>query len=227
MKNKKAMEREKIRKIIFWSGTLLVAASLALFAHIFYPVIFEELRYAFSSKNESVGQIILDGESGHEDDYIVPADNNFSIIIPKIGANAPVVRDVDPLNESEYRRRLREGIAHAKGTKLPGEAGNTFLFAHSSDDFYIENEYNTVFYLLSKLEKGDEFFIVYEGDIYRYAVEETRKVAPESVEYLDAISEESTATLMTCWPPGTAAKRLVVVGFLKEISDNGEIKIDR
>src|SRR5687768_8091733 len=43
----------------------------------------------------------------------------FQISIPKINANAPVIPNVDPFNEIEYKKSLENGVAHAKGTVMP------------------------------------------------------------------------------------------------------------
>jgi sortase A len=103
---------------------------------------------------------------------------------------------------------------------MTGEKGNTFLFAHSSDNFYTANHYNTVFYLLHKLENGDQFFIVYDDIVYKYIVSGTQEVSPDAVQYLETNSDDiQTATLMTCWPPGTTSKRLLVFGELEDFYD--------
>jgi len=107
-------------------------------------------------------------------------------------------------------------VAHAKGTAYPGEIGNSFYFAHSSDNFYNANRYNSVFYLLNKMEIGDVFYLVYKNEIYRYGVIEKSVVKPDAVEYIKKENDEKLATLMTCWPAGTTINRLVVVGKLIE-----------
>ncbi|MBU1133229.1 sortase, partial [Patescibacteria group bacterium] len=111
---------------------------------------------------------------------------------------------------------LTKGVAHAKGTVLPGEVGNSFYFAHSSNNFYNANRYNSVFYLLRKMESGESFFLVYEGNIFEYKVLEVKIVESETVEYLEGTTDKKLAILMTCWPPGTTIERLVVVGELIE-----------
>jgi LPXTG-site transpeptidase (sortase) family protein len=146
---------------------------------------------------------------------VAPVDNAFSIIVPKIGANAKVIEDVDPYNSAEYQLALTKGVAHARGTSFPGQGGNTFLFAHSSDNFYNANRYNSVFYLLHKLELGDAFYIIKDGVVYKYEVSATSVVSADAIEFLEDLGGETEhATLMTCWPPGTTLKRLVVVGNL-------------
>ncbi len=145
---------------------------------------------------------------------IKPADNNFSIIIPKIGVNSKIIENVNPSDKSEYLKKLKFGVAHSKTSGLPGDKKNTFIFAHSSNSFYDFKDYNSIFYLLYKLDKGDIFYLVYKGVVYRYEVEELRKVDKYKVEYLYSEKDDSSVILMTCWPPGTNKKRLLVFGKL-------------
>jgi sortase A len=156
-------------------------------------------------------------EKVSKSDYLKPADPSFSIIIPKIGANSAVVANVDPHDSREYQRALTKGVAHAKGSVFPGQIGNTFLFSHSSVNVYDANRYNSVFYLLRKLNEDDVFYLIYQGEIYQYRVSETKIVEADDVKYLDANTQKNQATLMTCWPPGTTLQRLLVIGDLVSI----------
>lgn len=205
----------KIGDILLKSGLLIVALSLLLFLFIFYPVFKKELGFIFFDKDDNP-EIILENLNGSEKNIekniIVPADKNFSIIIPKIGANEKIISNVNPLNESEYQKALKNGVAHAKGTSFPDGKGNVFLFAHSSGNFYENSRMNTVFFLLNKLEKGDKFSIVYKNKIYDYKVSNKKIVADDEVEYLKNNKNEEIVTLMTCWPPGTSYKRLLILG---------------
>jgi sortase A len=199
-------------------GLLSICAALGIFLLTFFPVIREELTYylhIFDQKvvKTSPNQMIPEGAQVME-----PVNKEFSILIPKINANAPVIAHVDPYNPRIYQYKLREGVAHAKGSALPGKGGNSFLFAHSAGNFYDASRYNAVFYLLTKLEAGDEVNIFYKGERIRYAVTSKRLVDPGSVHYL-ARTKEETLTLMTCWPPGTTLKRLIVQGKVKHESD--------
>lgn len=196
-------------------GTALSLAGALLVGGVFGPVIVEEARYAVRSDVEKGKIVSLDPAAGSRLDVLVPVDPEYSIVIPKIGANVPVVSDVDPLDPVAYRAALSRGIAQAKGSVSPGESGNVFLFAHSSDDFLTRGNYNTVFYLLDKLAVGDRFAIAYRGKLFSYRVFDRREVSADKVEYLHALSEENTVTLMTCWPPGTDLRRLLVFGVLE------------
>lgn len=139
-----------------------------------------------------------------------PVDPEFSIVIPKVGANVRVIANVNPANQKEYSEALKHGVAHASNTKLPGEGGHVFLFAHSTDYWWNVGTYNAVFYLLYKLEKGDEVDIFYKRHRFTYRVIGNEVVKPSQVEYLTRKSNKEFLTLQTCWPPGTTLERLVV-----------------
>jgi len=200
-------------------GLLLVALASLGALIIFFPVLTKEVSYFFSKPDENspVASSELDSmRFFNEKDVIIAKDPLFSIIIPKIGANSKVISDVDSQDSKVYQVALTKGVAHAKGSAYPGETGNSFYFAHSSDNFYNANRYNSVFYLLNKMEKGDFFYLVYKNWVYKYIITETSVVSPDKVEYLSNKNDKKTATLMTCWPAGTTISRLVVVGELVE-----------
>lgn len=192
----------KLSTYLVHFGLLLLAISILLFLLIFHPVITEEVKYNLRSKTDL-------------DKAIVPSDTDFGIVIPKIKANAAVIKNVDPYNANVYQRQLTKGVAHARGSALPGRAGNVFLFAHSSDNFYNANRYNSVFYLLNKLEKDDEIDLYFEKKKYQYRVSAKKIVAPTAIAYLKGSSFLNKLTLMTCWPPGTTLKRLIITGELR------------
>jgi sortase A len=202
---------EKKQKLLFRSGFFLVVLSGLLFFLIFYPVIGTEIGFLFSAKKQDV-RIGLVGERNEvSGDAVIPASLDFSLIIPKLEINSRVIADVDPFSARDYHVALKEGIAHAKGTSLPGESGNIFMFAHSSGNFYELNRTNPLFFLLNKLEKEDKLLVVYKNKLFNYQVTEKKVVASDAVEYLESRSDEETLTLMTCWPPGTDYERLLVV----------------
>lgn len=200
-------ERKRAKfPVSFYIGSVLVVASLILLGIVFYPAVNNEFNYTFHKPDANISV-----------SAIVAKDKDFSIVVPKIGANSKVIANVDPQNSLEYQVALTRGVAHAKGTSLPDESGNTFLFAHSSDTLLNANIFNSVFYLLNKIQKDDFFYIIYKEQIYKYKVVKTEIVAPTDVKYYGSTLEEGarTATLMTCWPPATTLKRLVVVGVLE------------
>lgn len=203
--------------VLLGLGLGFIGLSLALLAAIFYPSVVNEVRYRTNPPDSSSEVTIININGANQEEgkkYIVAADPFFSVVIPKIGANSKIIRDVDPLNSLEYQKKLTEGVAHAKGTALPGQQGNIFLFAHSSDNFINANRYNSVFYLINKLESKDKIYLIFNRKKYVYEVVDKKIVSAEEVSYLDPKSDLEKVTLMTCWPAGTTYKRLVVVAEL-------------
>ncbi len=192
-------------------GVGFLIGGLVLVVVQYSGLIKAELNYQFR-KNTSK-EIELDEENKQgkdESNYIIPVDKEFGLIIPEIGVNISVVPDVSPTDSREYQQVLSQGVAHVRGSPRPDENGNTVIFAHSSDSFYNANRYNSVFYLLNKLKKGDKIYLVYKNELYEYKLSEKAIVSAEEVDYM-ASSDSKQLTLITCWPPGLTLKRLVVV----------------
>ena len=194
---------KKLSSLFILLGTTLILFSIIIFIFTFYPVITAETSYTFSSHNKIAAA------------KITPVDEDFGIVIPKIGANAHVIADVNPYNESDYEQALTQGVAHAKGSAYPGESGNVFLFSHSSVNFYDALRYNAIFYLITKLEKGDVVYIFYKKQKLKYIVRDKIIVDPQAISFLSTKDKTHALTLMTCWPPGTTLKRLLIIAQLQ------------
>lgn len=209
LKSVKYLGSDKIARYLNFLGNLLIFISLTVLFLTFGPVIKEEVRYKLFNLLDI--KYSIDKENGVGGRLLVPTNTDFSIIIPKIMAVAPIFADTDPFDSANYLPVLRKGVAHAKGTSYPGEPGNTYLFAHSTDSFYNVGRYNAVFYLLGKLKKGDEIFVYYKNEKIRYLVDTVKVVEPGDIKYLGKVGDGNTLTLQTCYPPGTTLKRLIVV----------------
>ncbi len=131
------------------------------------------------------------------------------IVIPKVFVDAPIIFNVDPNDPTAYTAALRQGIAHASGTGFPDQGGLGYYFAHSSAP-ELRSQFNAVFYLLGKLEAGDEVFLWHEGKRFEYRVTEIRTVSPQDVAFLDEEHSTETIVMQTCWPPGTTTLRRLV-----------------
>lgn len=180
-------------------GITLILLSVAIAAWILGPAVWAEVSYA-SSVSRGTGPV----------PQPTPTDRTASIVIPKINADAPLVWDVDATDSRTYQRALSRGVAHARGTVRPGQPGNSFLFAHSSADLMTATRYNSVFYLIHKLESGDRITIWRDGTPYIYEVTGKRIVPPTETGVLSPQSDGYRLTLMTCWPPGTDISRMIV-----------------
>lgn len=151
---------------------------------------------------------------------ITPYDNR--IIIPKIGKNIPLVDvrldagfDFEHI-ENIFMKELEKGIVRYPGTAKPGEAGNSFIFGHSSNYPWMKGEYNSVFALLDELSFGDEIIVYYNQKKFVYVIREKKIVKPGNVKVLDRDPTKKELSLMTCWPLGTTLNRLIVFAELTE-----------
>lgn len=145
---------------------------------------------------------------------IDPASKDFGIVIEKINVNAPIVKNVSVTDATAYQSALRDGVAHAKGTALPGENGNFYLFAHSSLDYWALGKYATVFNMLRKLETGDTVAIFYQGKRFDYQVLDKKVVAGWDISPLTKKYDTPMMTLQTCYPPGTTLNRMIITAEL-------------
>ena len=205
-----------LKKVFSFLPQFLILAGLSILLLTFGWPLFYELKFRlhqFSPKQYQALQLNeVNRQTGKEEgkiEKIVPVSYDFGIVIPKIDANARVFPNIDPNKEEEFLPILRKGVAHAKGSSFPGQGKNIYLFAHSTDAFYHLGRYNAVFYLIGKLELGDEIDIFYKDKLFKYFVFEKKVVPPQAVEYLKSSGEE-ILTLQTCYPPGTTLRRLIV-----------------
>ena len=180
------MQSKRLRHLI---GNALMAFSLLLLVFIYYPII---SLYLFPPKIDR--QVLT---------------KSLYIEIPKINVASQIIPNVDPFNETEYRKSLENGIAHAKNTSLPEEKGTTFLFAHSSDTPWRITRYNIAFFRLPELKRGDSINIFRNGKTYKYKVSDKKTVWPNEVNYL-LNTQKDQLILQTCVPIGTSLKRLLV-----------------
>ena len=208
-------------------GNFLLFSSLFMIGKTIYSPVREEIKYFINNTLQKkfivAGKIdsIKIPESQNKGllakafnikqvEVLNPVDPEFSIVVPKIGANAKVIANTNAADEKEYLDVLEKGVAHTLCTAFPGEGGHVFLFAHSTDYFWNIGNYNAVFYLLYKLEKVDEVNLFYQGQRYVYKIIGHQVVDPSQVQYLTRKTNREFLTLQTCWPPGTTLKRLLV-----------------
>jgi len=143
----------------------------------------------------------------------IPAENKnaeFSLSIPSLNISTPIIADVDGADKEAYFKALEGGVAHYAGTAKPGEGSNIFIFGHSSFYSWAAGDYKEIFRNLEDIKIDDEIIVWWKNKKYSYKVTETNIVEPDDVSVLKPTAVEQI-TLMTCVPPGTAEKRLIVI----------------
>jgi len=139
----------------------------------------------------------------------------FYLTIDKLGIEKALVetnaKDLNP----------DDALGHYPGSALPGEVGNSFIFGHSVlPMFYSPKNYKAIFSTIDRLNAGDQILISYNNVDYKFFVEDHQLAKPVDVnplaEYKPRYLNESTITLMTCYPAGSKAMRYMVRGILAD-----------
>lgn len=132
------------------------------------------------------------------------------IIIPKINVDVPVVYDITSYEDAAIQKGLQRGVVHYGTTATPGQIGNNVIVGHSSNDLFDSGGYKFAFVLLDHMNNGDVIELNYQGKQYVYKVFNKAVVAPTDFSLVNTTPDKPVVTLITCTPPGTALKRLIV-----------------
>jgi LPXTG-site transpeptidase (sortase) family protein len=213
-------------------GNILMILGLMFLVVEIAPYLYDELKYDFnqlfgpryilngtdessSSTSSIFGHIISKSELS-----ITPVNTDFALVIEKIDVNVPVVPRVSVTVQAKYMEALRNGVAHAAVSDLPSEnAGNVYIFAHSSLNYWALGKYATAFNLLKKLETGDKVFVFYKQKRFEYHVTNKEIYPGWNVYPLTRAVIEPILTLQTCDPPGTTLNRLIVTAKLYKATE--------
>ena len=196
------------RNRIFRYSSIVIAVFCLVFVFLNFPLMVEKVK-PVQKTYETVKEVVRPTTAKSaplEPGETIPATD--TLVVPKIGVTAPIIYS-DTINEAAIDTDLQKGVVHYVDTALPGEAGNVFITGHSSNYWWIKGKYNYVFANLNRLTVGDQAKIYYQGNKILYQVTGVKTVLPTDVSVL-AQTETPTLTLMTCTPPGTNWKRLIV-----------------
>jgi LPXTG-site transpeptidase (sortase) family protein len=198
-------------------GYWLICFAISLVVVFFWPVVQAEASYRVN-KLQKVHFVIdpadlkkfpsLFSATTKESDLkiLTPVDREFGLVIPAIGVNVGVLPNVDLADDKVFDTGLKDKVAHGIGSSFPGQKGTIYIFGHSAD----LTSSQAVFYLLGKLQPGDEIDVFYNGWRFVYQVNEKKIIAADDLSFLENKGDERLV-LQTCWPVGTRLKRLIVV----------------
>ncbi len=146
-------------------------------------------------------------------------NKDMYISIDSIGIkNIKISPNVESADENVYNRYLKSGVAHFKGTPLPGDGGNSFIYGHSAVEAFFSRHKDypeTIFSRLDGIDVGQRVSIQRDGGTLEYVVRSKKIVDPTDFTVLQPIQDKENVTLMTCWPLGIGTKRLIVVAERK------------
>jgi LPXTG-site transpeptidase (sortase) family protein len=206
------------------SGSLMALGFLILGTQVVLPLIFFKTQNNISRPIRSSVLGLATGFNDFEYKELKNSQENtsnsvlnipdyFTLSIPELKISDAIVQ-TNSINLSP-----ETSLGHYKGSALPGQIGNAFIYGHSVLPwFFNPNNYRTIFSTLDNLKDGDEFVINFNNKEFKYKVESKTILDPDKVnplaEFKPKYLNESTVTLMTCYPAGTRAKRLLVNAVL-------------
>jgi sortase A len=202
VRRQKSKRSQHAQSLLFGLGMGTVVVAVMLFGFFNERFI---APFITPSRNVSSSSIIIDPNN-------TAIGNDPVLIIPKINVEIPVVYDEPSIEEDAVQKALERGVLHYATTSKPGEQGNGVIFGHSSNNILNGGKYKFAFVLLKRLEPNDIFYVQKDGKRYGYKVYDKKIVNPDETSVLNAKDKPATFTLITCDPPGTSLKRLVVVG---------------
>ena len=208
----------------FFSISLVVIGGVFL-ANALLPILQYEIKSGRFNQ-EMIAPVVL-GETVEEKEIDYTNPHNWFPTAPQLPVRPSKIThytlSIPELNIEEAvvqigGEDLMASLIHYPGTALPGQFGNAVIFGHSVlPQFFNPKNYKTIFSTLPKLKEGDEILVSFDGVLYRYQVVRMVETSPQDVTVLEQRYDNSYLSLITCVPPGTYLKRLVVVTRLVAI----------
>lgn len=226
---------DKLKRNLRLISILFVIIGVSIIFYVLFPIISWQIYFqpAFASQNITpsipraniiVASLIsqaIDGTDYTRAENWFPkfnpnntqAQNDtplYTISIPKINIEEASVSTVDT--------DLTRHLVNFQGTSIPSQNGNAVIFGHSTlPQLFNPKDYKTIFANAYKLKNGDSIYAFVKGVKYSYKIFKIIVVDPEDTSALVQDYDDSYLTLVTCTPPGTIWKRLIVKARLEKI----------
>lgn len=182
----------------------LITILIGAFIFFFYPVIKAEYNLFLLDRNNFKINIVYVEKKARQ---LTPINNQFGIVINKIGANGKIIDYADALSVQYV---LANGPVHLSNSAYPGEMGNIIIISNTPGDWYKYTRSNPEFYLMYKLVPGDIIQVFYRGEQFDYSVINSYKISEDKVKNFITKSDQKLLTILSGWPPGTTILRLVI-----------------
>lgn len=211
------------RKWLRVISLVILFLGLTVSLYIFAPLIFWQIYFAPFFAYQNINTPIP--RNGIEDytnaknwfpnfnpskDFGEPKVSLYTLSIPKIGIKDALVStaDID----------LGKHLINYPGTSVPGDSGNAVIFGHSTlPQLYNPKDYKTIFSNIYKLRIGDNIYSTINGVTYLHKIFNITVVNPDDTSAFTQNYNNSYLTLVTCTPPGTIWKRLVIKARLSKV----------
>ena len=134
--------------------------------------------------------------------------SNYYLSIPTLGIDNAYVSTTD--------NNVNLHLIHFPGTAVPPNVGNAAIFGHSTlPQWFDPHNPHAIFATAHTLKVDDIFKVTVSNQVYSYKIINIRIVDADDTSYLQQDTDGSYLTIITCTPPGTTWKRLVVKSKLE------------
>lgn len=139
-----------------------------------------------------------------------PKATSYTLSIPKLGIKDAFVSTVD--------NDLDNHLINYGGTALPPEHGNAVIFGHSTlPQLFDQKNYKTIFATAHTLKVGDKIIADVDDISYTYKIASISIVDPDDTAIFTQNYDSSYLTIVTCTPPGTTWKRLIIKSRIEKL----------
>jgi len=135
----------------------------------------------------------------------------YKISIPKLNITGAQVSAVDT--------DLAHHLVQFPGTASPSDRENTVIIGHSTlpSLYNFPKDYKTIFAYAHTLNIGDKIVLQLGNITYHYKIFSITIVDPANTSIFAQPVDDSYITIVTCTPPGTIWKRLVISSRLESL----------
>jgi len=232
------------KKIIKFISLLILTTGFIIAAYVFFPLISYQIYFAstFSAQeitapipkatvlNNATVASLLDSASSsffsgidysnaenwfpnvkfQKQTQKIQNVETYSLSIPKLGIENAIVSTIDT--------DLEKHLVNYGGTAVPPNKGTAVIFGHSTlPQLYDPTNYKTIFANVHKLKIGDQIQTNVSNISFSYKIVSIFIVDPSDVSIVEQSYDDSYLALVTCTPPGTIWKRLIIKAKLEKI----------
>ena len=223
-------KKRNLRKVFRFAGLGLAITGLLFGLYIFYPLLSWQIyiKPAFANSfaspiphatiltKETIQSLLKASFSqgnwlpAYNKSQITQSLSSYSISIPKLEIKNAVVSTADT--------NIDKHLVHFPGTAFPPYKGSTVIFGHSTlPQLFNPEDYKTIFAKAHELKIGDTFIVTVKNTTYVYKIFNISIVDADDTSYLTQSQEDSYFTIVTCTPPGTIWKRLIIKANIEKI----------
>lgn len=231
-------DKLKIRRAIQILSGLIFAIGAGIIIYIFFPLLSWQVYFApvfaaakieipipkttvvsastittlVSSATNSLGRDYTNAMNWYPTDARGNAKTipNYTLSIPAI--------ELDNVEVSTQDTDLTKHTVQYNYDSIPPNEGNSIIFGHSTlPQLFNKYDYKTIFANAYKLKVGDKILVNMKNATYQYKIQSIIVVEPEDTSVLAQDTSDSFITIITCTPPGTIWKRLVIKARIESI----------